>query len=224
MGARRESVALVGATAVLGITIWVVLAACSPLVATPPPDPDVVIRQPAEWPAHPNPAAGVLALREECSSGVTPIVATDDRGFGVVIVLMGKPADLGSCDLRRAADGTLTTLGGGAVHAADPVPDDALEVVELGEGPPRTPDRASADPQIEWRDVVGYAPEGTASVRVAVGSHVVEATVAGRLFVAAWPNDTFASLLVAYDANGRELARILAHDLFVPNDPSRLGS
>jgi hypothetical protein len=135
---------------------------------------------------------------------------------------MGAPQNSGNCELR-ASGGSWVVLGGGASQPFDPVPDDAFRVEVDGIGPAWTPERASAVPKIEWRDLIGLAPVGTAEVRAAVGGRAVKATMGGRLFVLAWPNDTKASLLIALDADGKEIARLDAAALSHPEVPGSLG-
>jgi hypothetical protein len=92
-------------------------------------------------------------------------VATDDRGFGMVLVLMGDVQTIGTCTLRLHGASYLA-LAGGSSESNAPPSDDAFLVVEDGIGPAWTPERAaSARPLYEWRDLMGIAPEGTASVR-----------------------------------------------------------
>lgn len=207
----------------LGVVLGgLVLAACGSPATDLTADPDAVIRQAADWPAQAAPLAGAVALREQCSSGVGPVVATEDRGFGIAFALMGTPERSGNCELR-AIGLSWARLGGGGSLGFDPVPDDAFRVEVYGHGPAWTPERASAVPQIEWRYLIGLAPVGMAEVRAAIGGHAVEATMGGRLFVVAWPNDTKASLLIALDADGNEIARLDAAALTLPEFPGSLG-
>jgi len=120
--------------------------------------------------------------------------------------------------VRRYGD-SLIVLGGSASRAEIPAPDDDFRVHVNGHGPPWTPDRAaSASPLYEWRELIGIAPAGTASVRAVVGDRAVEATLADRLFVVSWPVDTKASLLVAFDVDGAEMARLTREDLETIDD------
>ena len=189
------------------------MAGCSPASDAASPDVERVIRQPADWPAHPaDPAAVALALLEGCS-GVLPVVATDDRGFGIVEVLMGGPENLGMCTLRQV-DGGFRIEGGGSVQQPG-MAAGGFTVNQLGMPPEGTPDGE------QYRDLIGIGPLGTARVRAAVGSHAVEATLGGRLFALAWPGTTPASLVVAFDAHGTEIGRLDAAALYGEHPPGR---
>jgi hypothetical protein len=199
------------------------LSACAAPTTGPTPDPNLVVRQAASWPAHAAPLAGEVALREQCAgAAVGPVVATDDRGFGVAFVLMGTPQNHGNCTMQWSGD-SWVALDGGASQSSDPVPDDAFWIGVDGPGPAWTPEGASASPQVEWRELVGLAPVGTTEVRAAVGGRAVKATMGGRLFVLAWPTGTIASLVVALDAEGKVIARLDAAALTRPEPPSSSG-
>jgi hypothetical protein len=190
----------------------IVVSACgSPTITD---EREGVLRQPAAWPPHAAPDAGIAAVRDDCAgAGPLPVVVTDDRGFGMVFVLMGTPETFTSCQLRREADGSLVTMSGSSGRDAAPVPADSFVVRTFGFGPPWTPERASADPQIEYRFLDGIAPLGTAKVRAVVGSEAIDATLQDRMFVVAWPNDIPATVLVAIDAAGEEIGRLDASEL-----------
>jgi hypothetical protein len=200
---RRRPRAAIALVALAGLLV----GACGSTEPGPSLDPEAVVRLAPSWPAHDALPAAAVAIREQCIAGAGPVVATEDRGFGVAFVLVGSPQNSGSCELQ-ASGPTWVMVAGSAAQKLDPVPDDAFLVEVNGSGPAWTRERASAVPQIEWPDLLGIAPAGTAEVRAAVGQRAVKATMADRLFVLAWPNDTRAALLVALDANGNELARL----------------
>jgi hypothetical protein len=181
----------------LGLLLVATASACAPGDAEQPSAaPEAVLRFVGEWPPGPAPAAVVRLTLLGCieAIGHAPIVATEDRGFGVAFVLFGDARTAGVCEVRREADGTLRDFGGGSGG------------VELGRGD--TISVVSQDLQPARSFLMGVTPVGTAAVRAVVGSHAIDATVGGELFIVAWPNGEPARLVVALDRDGREIARL----------------
>jgi hypothetical protein len=159
-----------------------------------------VIRQPGEWPAQPADGAVIALVLGGCMEaiGPAPVVASEDRGFGVAFVLLGDARNAGFCEVRTAG-GSLSEAGGGAGGTSYGRGPD-LFIVSGGVAPERS-------------HLMGITPNGAAAVRAVVGDHAVDATLGGELFVVSWPIDAPARLLVALDADGSEIARIDAEDL-----------
>jgi hypothetical protein len=157
--------------------------------------PEDVLRFVGDWPPRPAPAA-VVRLTLQCIDDVgrAPIVATEDRGFGASFVLFGDATTAGICEVRREANGTLIDVRGGSGGAM------------LGRGADIKV--VSLDLQPERSYLMGVTPVGTAQVRAVVGSHAVDATVGGDLFIVAWPNGVRPRLVVALDRDGREIGRL----------------
>ena len=166
------------------------------------PTPSVdVLRQAGDWPPHPAPAAVVRLTLQGCIQdiGHAPVVASEDRGFGVYFVLFGDAQTAGLCEVRQDASGSLSDVGGGAGGIGQRR-GDAIVV-------------ASWDARPDRSFVMGVTPIGASAIRAVVGSHAVDGTVGGELFVVAWPNREPASLVVALDANHHEIARLDGDEL-----------
>jgi hypothetical protein len=181
----------------IGFVVAIASGACGPSAEPSPfPGPEDVVRQVADWPPRPAVAAVIGLALSGCirDTGPAPIVASEDRGFGVFFVLFGDARTAGICEVRREADGSLRELGGGAGGDS------------RGRGDAIVPDSLDVAPERSY--LMGASPVGTAEVRAAVGSHAVSATLGGELFVLAWPNGTPPTLVVALDADGHEIARL----------------
>jgi hypothetical protein len=171
--------------------------ACAPVdPAEPSARPEDALRFVGDWPPGPAPAAVVRRALQGCINDVghAPIVATEDRGFGASFVLFGDATTAGICEVRREANGNLIDVRGGSGGSM------------LGRGADIRV--VSLDLQPERSYLMGVTPVGTAQVRAVVGSHAVDATVGGDLFIVAWPNGVRPRLVVALDRAGREIARL----------------
>jgi hypothetical protein len=183
--------------AALCLSLAATASACAPAdPEEPSARPEDALRFVGDWPPRPAAAAVVRLALQGCIDdfGHAPIVATEDRGFGVAFVLFGDARTAGICEVRREADGTLIDAGGGSGGA------------ELGRGADIKV--VSLDLQPERSYLMGATPIGTSQVRAVVGSHAVDATVGGDLFILAWPNGVPPRLLIALDGASREIARL----------------
>jgi hypothetical protein len=181
----------------LGLLLAALASACAPADPEEPSGrPEDVLRFVADWPPEPAAAAVVRLTLQGCIDDVghAPIVATENRGFGVDFVLFGDARTAGICEVRRAANGSLRDVGGGSGG------------VELGRSGDIAIVRHDLKPERSY--LMGVSPVETAAIRAVVGSHAVDATLGGELFVLAWPNGEPPRLVVALDRDGQEIARL----------------
>jgi hypothetical protein len=181
----------------LGLLLAAFASGCAPADTEEPSGrPEDVLRFVADWPPEPAPAAVVRLTLQGCIGDVghAPIVATEYRGFGVDFVLFGDATTAGICEVRRAANGSLRDVGGGSGG------------VELGRGGDITVVRHDLQPERSY--LMGVSPVETAAIRAVIGSHAVDATIGGELFIVAWPTGEPPRLVVALDRDGREIARL----------------